>query len=85
MKFEPIFKKVRRRKIQLICAAQLLTDYISVADPFHFDTAPDPDPRIYFVETDPGPNQIQNPHFIFFSSDYLKNGSGSATLEYTNH
>ena len=38
----------------------------SVADPFHFDTAPDPDPRIHFLEkririrpkTDKDPNSF---------------------------
>ena len=29
----------------------LISFFFSVADPFHFDTAPDPDPRIRFVET----------------------------------
>ena len=48
----------------------------SVAYPFHFDTAPDPDPRIRFVETRirirPKIEKIPTYFYIFFSFDYLK-------------
>ena len=48
-----------------------LYDIISFEDPFNFDTAPDPDPRIRFVERRIL-LRLKIEKMYFFSSDYQK-------------